>query len=629
MADLKLPKSSTSNKKIVTGLGGLFAFIAYMRSFWSDGRADAHTAGENLREDAEEVYLISEVPDISEWRAEIAQKIPADKATNTKDHEGMVVDPLFKIKSSGLFLPEMPNFNLSQVFAPGPAMLAPGTPPLVPATPPLVPITPAAPVTLIDLAGSTVSENNPVDGPEIADPLIPAEVLVPGPAMLAPGTPPLVPATPPLVPITPAAPVTLIDSAGSTESENNPVDGPEIADPINPVEFDPATLELVASEPPLLPELPCDALVGSGTACGDSRDCAGLGQIAPETATDRDSCADETCAVDEALHINRLVVEGTIMSDTLSGTDAAEEILGFSGADRIDGMGGDDVIVGGTGGDDLAGGGGDDALMGGDDDDRLTGGAGADLVMGEAGDDVVDGGAGDDLLLGGIGADTIFGRDGDDRLLGGDGDDVLHDGSGRDVLLGGFGDDTIHLFADVSADFVNGGDGFDRLDLTAAQLRSRTDIALGEVQIDDGPANQFVGVEGFVAGAAADEFDFSGLAAANPDSDAPMFFQITNFSRGDTVRVTESFAIGFDDFANDRLWVATPDAGSELEARMREANGDTADAVPSRLLFRSATEEGMVARAIDFDFDDDGHVDFALIIQGNLSEDPTQFSDQA
>jgi hypothetical protein len=149
------------------------------------------------------------------------------------------------------------------------------------------------------------------------------------------------------------------------------------------------------------------------------------------------------------------------------------------------------------------------------------------------------------------------------------------------------------------------------------------------VQIDDGPADQIIGIETFVAGTAADEFDFSGLVQAKPEGDGPMFFQITDFGRGDTVRVTEAFSIGFDDVADDGAWAATPDTVSELEARMREASGDSADAVPSRLTFRTATEEGMVARVIDFDLDGDGQIDIALTIQGEEPQNTPQFPDQA
>jgi len=430
----------------------------------------------------------------------------------------------------------------------------------------------------------------------------------------------------------------IFDPAGLNVSGNTPAAPPEIAVQTEPdtieedtsaLPEDPSALpedpSALPEDPSVLPEDPSVLLPEDTSVLPE--DCVGTDQIAPITAIDCDPCAEGSYSNDVAQSINRLLVEGTAMFDAISGTDAAEEILGLAGGDWIDGAGGDDVIIGGAGDDDLAGGDGDDSLMGGDDDDRLTGGTGSDLVMGESGDDLVDGGAGNDLLLGGIGADAILGGDGDDRLLGGHGDDILHDGNGADVLLGSYGDDTIYLFSDADADFVDGGDGFDRLDLAAANMRSRTDIALGEVQIDNNPADNIVGIEEFVAGAAADEFDFSGFAVAKHDSSAPMFFQITDFGRGDTVRVTESFTIGFDDFTDDRLWVGKPEAVSELEARMRNASGDAADAVPSRLAFRSATEEEMVARVIDFDFDSDGHVDLALLIQGSLPEDLPQFAD--
>ena len=619
MADLKQPKPSTSNKKIISGMGGLFALLVYMRSFWLPQPAEGRAATENLREDAEEVYLMCPVPDISEWRAEIPQEIPADKPASLEDPEGMMVDRLSKIKSSGFFFQVMPTVNLSPLSESGPTMRATiplsvdaggGAPAPVASAAPGTPTGPIVPLNPVDPALTPTRDNPTVVDPEIVSPV----------QMTPPGS---------------VTPVDQVDPAVPPSRDNPTVVDPEIVSPAQPTSPEPVT-----------PEPPYDVNYGADPDCDCDADCGGTATAptALKTVSDCDSsandssandvcaddiCAENTCAEDAALIITRVVVAGTATADTLIGTDAAEEIIGFAGADRIDGMAGDDVIIGGTEGDDLAGGYGDDALMGGDADDHLDGGYGADLVMGEAGDDVLDGGAGDDLLLGGAGADTIFGRDGNDRLVGDDGDDIVHDGRGRDVLLGGFGDDTIHLFADAEVDLVDGGDGFDGLDLTAAQFRSRTDIALGEVQLDDGPADLIVGVEAFVAGTATDEFDFSGLAAAKPEGGEPMFFQITNFGRGDMVRVTESFSIGFDDVADDGLWANTPDTFSELETRMRAASGDAADAVPSRLTFRTATEEGMVARVIDFDLDGDGQVDLALSIHGELRQDTPQFPDQA
>ena len=564
MADLKLPKSSKSNSKIGAVLTGLFAIIAYMRLLGSDEQqAGAQAADGNLREDGEEVYLASQAPDISNWQAEIEQLIPADKPMD------LIKAPV-SISAEDLIKAPV-SISADSIFR---------------------------------NKNSRFSFETPnVDPPQVSGASI---------AILAP------------------AELPTFDPAGLNVSGNTPAAPPEIAVQTEPdtIEQDPSVLP---EDPSLLPEdpsvLPEDPSVLPEDPSVLPEDCVGTDQIAPITAIDCDPCAEGFYSNDVAQSINRLLVEGTAMSDAISGTDAAEEILGFAGGDWVDGAGGDDVIIGGAGDDDLAGSDGDDALMGGDDDDRLTGGTGSDLVMGESGDDLVDGGAGNDLLLGGIGADAILGGDGDDRLLGGHGDDILHDGNGADVLLGSYGDDTIYLFSDADADFVDGGDGFDRLDLAAANMRSRTDIALGEVQIDNNPADNIVGIEEFVSGAAADEFDFSGFAVANHDSSAPMFFQITDFGRGDTVRVTESFTIGFDDFTDDRLWVGKPEAVSELEARMRNASGDAADAVPSRLAFRSAAEEEMVARVIDFDFDSDGHIDLALLIQGSLPEDLPQFAD--
>ncbi|MDG1119193.1 MAG: hypothetical protein P8N72_18970 [Flavimaricola sp.] len=608
MAELKKPKSSTSNKKIAVGLGGMFALIAYLRSFGSEQQAEARGANESPQQEPEEVYLTSEEPEVSDWQVEVAQEMPADNSTLPEESEGTVANRLFKAKSSAFPSQDMTAVSLPQVSLSSPDVLAPPKFPVDGVALPSATVAPEGPAALVDEKAPVVAKNGPSANPEVLAPTKPTEQE---------------PATPETSKTDPSG-SDASDQPDATADET--VTAPETTAPATPDELSPTTPEPVVPEPsaPEAPGEPVNPADPVGPGLPEENPVTAPETTAPTTPTDPQPTAPEPAV----RPLDRVYVEGSASSDTITGTDAAEEILGLAGADLIDGMGGDDVLFGGAGNDVIDGGDGNDALMGGVDDDRLTGGAGDDLVMGEAGDDVVDGGVGNDLLLGGIGTDTLFGREGDDRLVGGEGADVLHDGSGRDVLLGGIGNDTIHLFADADADFIDGGDGFDSLDLTAAQVSSRTDIALGEVQLDGGPANQIVDVEAFVSGSAADEFDFSGLVAAKPDGAAPMFFQITDFSRGDTVRVSESFAIGFDDFADDRLWASMPEAGSELETRMREASGETADAVPSRLSFRSASEEGIVARVIDFDLDGDGHVDLALLIQGNLPEDPTQFSDQ-
>jgi len=71
-------------------------------------------------------------------------------------------------------------------------------------------------------------------------------------------------------------------------------------------------------------------------------------------------------------------IKGTELTDNLTGTSAAEEILGLRGNDTIFGLGGGDRLRGGKGNDTLDGGDGNDRLRGDYGDDLLTGGSGQD-----------------------------------------------------------------------------------------------------------------------------------------------------------------------------------------------------------------------------------------------------------
>ncbi len=188
---------------------------------------------------------------------------------------------------------------------------------------------------------------------------------------------------------------------------------------------------------------------------------------------------------------------GTSAADLIIGDDTGEVLQGFDGEDALYGNGGGDLLDGGLGDDDLNGGAGNDNLAGGSGDDFLDGGPGDDLVDGGAGVDfavywtagsgvTVDlslsgaaqdtVGAGNDLLAnvenlfgsffddvlfgdengneidGALGNDTLYGRDGGDTLFGDDGDDSLNGDGGNDVLIAGDGDDQL-----------SGGVGFDVL----------------------------------------------------------------------------------------------------------------------------------------------------------------------
>ncbi|HRK41474.1 MAG TPA: calcium-binding protein [Gemmobacter sp.] len=85
-------------------------------------------------------------------------------------------------------------------------------------------------------------------------------------------------------------------------------------------------------------------------------------------------------------------------SDTISMTNAGDQINSFGGNDRVRTLGGNDLADGGAGADTLDGGTGNDKLFGGLGRDRLLGGSGADTLIGGAGVDVLTGGTGADVF---------------------------------------------------------------------------------------------------------------------------------------------------------------------------------------------------------------------------------------
>lgn len=158
------------------------------------------------------------------------------------------------------------------------------------------------------------------------------------------------------------------------------------------------------------------ALLWVGTAFGAPRDCEEAGLT----------------------NVIRLAQLGT---NTYTGTDAAECIVGTNGDDVINGGGGDDIILGRRG------------------NDVLMGGAGNDLIRGNKGNDTIFGGPGDDDLFGGKDGDAIDGGPGDDTIRGRKGDDQLVGGPGADDIRGNKGAD--HITGDADDTFNRGGRGTD------------------------------------------------------------------------------------------------------------------------------------------------------------------------
>ena len=82
--------------------------------------------------------------------------------------------------------------------------------------------------------------------------------------------------------------------------------------------------------------------------------------------------------------------------------------------------------------------------------ENITGSKFNDTLQGDNGDNRLDGGAGNDTLIGNAGNDTLVGGTGNDVMLGGDSDDVfllINAQLGRDDIQGGAGYDTIDLTA--------------------------------------------------------------------------------------------------------------------------------------------------------------------------------------
>jgi predicted outer membrane repeat protein len=150
-------------------------------------------------------------------------------------------------------------------------------------------------------------------------------------------------------------------------------------------------------------------------------------------------------------------INGTNLSETLTGTPNRDRIFGFGGQDLISGGGGDDELWGGAG---------QDRLWGQDGNDTLYGEAGNDQLFGDAGNDALYGDGGDDLINGGMGNDT---------LSGGAGHDVLTGDAGRDIfaLALGQGVDTIRDFR-LGEDRIGLTAGLSFGQLTITQRSSQT-----------------------------------------------------------------------------------------------------------------------------------------------------------
>lgn len=160
---------------------------------------------------------------------------------------------------------------------------------------------------------------------------------------------------------------------------------------------------------------------------------------------------------------DRLRIQGSDFSETLTGSAKRDIIVGGGGADTIRGRGGADIIAGGAGADRLKGGSGGDTLSYEDSPASVR----VDLSNGTAtgGDAAGDRYSGFEHLLGSGHADTLSGDAGANRITGGGGADTLRGRGGADTFIYAALAHSAAGAADLIADFsqVQG----DRIDLSA------------------------------------------------------------------------------------------------------------------------------------------------------------------
>ncbi len=259
------------------------------------------------------------------------------------------------------------------------------------------------------------------------------------------------------------------------------------------------------------------------------------------------------------------VAQFDVVANRMNGTEVSETITGGPGRDAITGGAGNDTIAG----------------MGGN--DTIEGGAGDDMIDGGAGNDRIFGHAGNDILRGGEGRDHIEGGDGDDIIAGDAGDDTLLDGHGLDTVSGGSGDDLIVASLDGQDDHFDGGEGRDTLDLSNAIADLRIDLFASRATGIDigndtftnfetvlaGSGNDLfvIGSQGMVmAGGSGDNiFEFTDLGP--PGTAVQTMHQILDFNTGDLIR-----AASFDIFSKPDevdLFDTMNDPGNTAQARIR------------------------------------------------------------
>lgn len=229
-----------------------------------------------------------------------------------------------------------------------------------------------------------------------------------------------------------------------------------------------------------------------------------------------DGMAGET----DNVHTDVENVYGGTGSDTITGSSAANVLVGAAGAGEL-ATGGVDTISGGAGndilkkglssstaspGDVFTGGSGSDTVVayyaltadaltitldgvandgesgegdniatdieivfGARGNDAITGSSSDNKIYGMSGDDNLHGGGGNDQIDGSLGDDRMYGEDGNDRLTGSDGNDILSGSTGTDQFTGNGGNDVMYANDGVK-EKVTGAAGDDSADTDSLDI---------------------------------------------------------------------------------------------------------------------------------------------------------------
>lgn len=283
--------------------------------------------------------------------------------------------------------------------------------------------------------------------------------------------------------------------------------------------------------------------------------------------------------------------------ETTPPASATNSLIGTEAADDITGTSGDDVIVGHGGNDSILAGLGNDVVFGGD---------GNDTVLSSDGDDVIFGGAGNDVIMAGDGADTIYAGAGDDIAFGGSGDDtfVAEVGDGNDIYFGESGSDTLDMSAmtaNVTVKLSDSGSGY------AQSSQSGMDTLYSIENVRTGSGNDVIYANEAInlmdGGAGADTFVFGSTLAANKDT-------IMSFELADTLDLS-------------RIDANVTSNGNQA---FHLIAGSAFTCAAGELLSRMGTDgEGRDITFVEGDVNGDGVADFQITLMGSHELTESQF----